>query len=176
MCASRQSEFRHRSFQESLAWPIESTIPFQLPWLQLGICMNPLFTIAMRLPRSCRQHAVSNRSGVFGRAPVAMEFSDRDRRHLNVNVQTVLERTREFRSISTDLGRRADAVACRIAIVSARTGIHGRNQHEARWVAERAARSGQDDVPVFERLAKAIQDRTPKLGRLIQEQDPVVRQ
>jgi len=142
----------------------------------LGICMNSLLAVTMRLPRTCGEHPVSNRLRVFRDASIAVEFTDCDRRHLDVDIQAVLERTRKSRSIPTDLLRCAEAVPCRIAIVPARTRIHSCNQHESRWIAERAAGSRQDDMAVFKRLPEAIQNWPPELGRLIQEEDAVMSQ
>src|SRR5262249_56080615 len=98
---------------------------------------------------------------------LAVEFTNCDRRHLNVDIQAVLERTRKSRSIPTDLLRCAEAVPCGIAIVPARTRIHGRDQHESRWIAERAADSGQDDMAVFKRLPEATQNFPPHPGSLL---------
>jgi hypothetical protein len=57
MSPGRQSKFGQRLFQKFLSWGLQATIPLQEPWLQLGVCVNPVLTIPLELPITRRQNA-----------------------------------------------------------------------------------------------------------------------
>src|SRR5437870_10873765 len=63
-----------------------------------------------------------------------------------------------------------------MAKISARTGIHCRNQHELRWKSHAARCAGHRDLPVFERLAHYLQRRSLELRQLIEKKHAVVRE
>ena len=57
MGSRRQSEFGQRLFKKLPSWSLQATIPLQEPRLQLGIRVNPVLTIPVELPITCRQDA-----------------------------------------------------------------------------------------------------------------------
>src|SRR5690349_16003185 len=93
-----------------------------------------------------------------------------------MDVDTVLERARQSRTIFSDLMRRAGAFPRAVSVIPARTGVHCGDQHEARGVSEGSTDPGEGHRAVFERLPKAVQDGATKFWRLIEEQHAVVGQ
>src|SRR6185437_12735983 len=73
-------------------------------------------------------------------------------------------------------GRRAHAVAALVVEVTAGAGVHGRGQHEARGEAERHCGARNGDLTVLKRLAENLEDVARELGKLVQEEEAVVRE
>ena len=81
-----------------------------------------------------------------------VEVSYGDRGDLDMHVDSVLERPRQFGSIEADLLRGTDAFTRAIPLVAAGIRIHRGDQHEERRVAKRAAGPGHGHMPVFQWL------------------------
>src|SRR2546430_2350707 len=79
------------------------------------------------------------------------------RRHLEVDVDPVEQRTRDAGEIALDAERPADAIVLGIAEVAAGTGIHGRGEHEASGVAEAHRRPRDRHDAVLHRLAQHLE-------------------
>ena len=58
-----------------------------------------------------------------------------------MQVDAIEQWTRDTLAIALDLNRAATAFALQITKISARTGIHRRNEHEFRWKGETARRA-----------------------------------
>ena len=98
-----------------------------------------------------------------------------DGRNLDVQIDAIEQRTGDALSITLHLERAATAFAFQIAEISARTRIHGGDQHElgGKSHAARGARDG--DFPVLERLAHHFQCRSFEFRQLIEKKHAVVR-
>ena len=80
------------------------------------------------------------------------------------------------RGVALNLLRGAGAVVLGVTHHPARTRIHRRCQHKPRRKGESHGGSGNGDLGVFERLPQHFQYAAAKFGKLIEEQNPVVRQ
>jgi hypothetical protein len=76
--------------------------------------------------------------------------------------------------ILTDLLRRAAALPAGIAIISARTGIHSRDEHESCRVSYTGGSAGYGHTPVLERLSQGFQGIFPEFRQFVEEEDAVV--
>ena len=96
MRSSREAEPDHGLFQEILPPHVEPTIPLQESRLQLGIRVNAVLAIAPGLPLPGFNHPRANTVGGFRDGPIVVQFTHRDGRDLDVNVDAVLERAGQF--------------------------------------------------------------------------------
>jgi len=58
------------------------------------------------------------------------QLRDRERRRIDVDVDTIQERAADAGAIALNLRGRAAALVSGVAEIAARTGVHGRDQHE----------------------------------------------
>ena len=63
-----------------------------------------------------------------------------------------------------------------VRIVSARTRIHGSNQHEACRIIEAVSGTGYGYMPVFQGLAKNLQDTATEFGKFVKEKQTIMGQ
>src|SRR5260221_343657 len=84
------------------------------------------------------------------------EIGGGDRRHLDVQVDTVDEGARQPPLILGGAARVRAALAgeSRLAGAAAAAGVHGGDQHETRGIGHAMGRSGDRDLPDLERLAQ----------------------
>src|SRR6185436_5471902 len=100
----------------------------------------------------------------------------RYRSDFDPKVDAIEERPGNARPVARDLGRRAAALARGIAEVSARAGIHGRGELEARRVLDLQRGARDRDHAALERLAQRLQHRAVELRQLVEEQHAEMRQ
>jgi hypothetical protein len=93
-----------------------------------------------------------------------------------VEIDPVEQRPRHAALVARHVHGVAAASVRPVAGVAARAGVHRGHQDEAGGIADGAARAGQADGPVLERLAKHLEDVSPVLRQLVEEQHPVVRE
>ncbi len=86
------------------------------------------------------------------------------------------QRSRDPRPVPLDFERSAPAPVPEIAEVPARTGIHGRGEHEARGIGERQRGTTQRDHAILERLSEHLQDITTEFGQFVEKEHTAVGQ
>src|SRR4051794_27841543 len=76
-----------------------------------------------------------------------------NRRHFDVQINSIEERAGDALAITLDLGRTATALAFEIPEISARTGVHRGDEHELGREGDRARGTRDRDPAILERLA-----------------------
>ena len=174
--ACRQIHARHGGFQQLLSGLIDGTIFAQHFRRHLRIAIDA-FVVAearsLNAPR--RDDTFANDGTRFGRCHFG-EFIERHRHYFDVHVDAVEQRSADATQIFLNHSRRANAVAIRMIVVAARTGIHGRHQHKTCRIFDGKFSTRDTDFAVFERLAHHLQHLTLKFGQLVEKQHAVVRQ
>ena len=94
--------------------------------------------------------------------------------HGDDEVEAVEQSTRELVAEAREPLRRAGALCGRVASRTARAQVHRPDQLEARRKLCLAARAGDADHAVLERLAERLQRRPRELGELVEQQHAVV--
>ena len=64
----------------------------------------------------------------------------------------------------------------RVVVVSARAGIHRRDEHEARREIERSRRTRDGNMTILKRLAKDFEGGARKLCELVEKEDATMRE
>jgi hypothetical protein len=118
---------------------------------------------------------LTNLSGAFRHAGGA-HFLVVHRRHVNVNVDAIHERPGNLRNVALDHGRRAVAFTGAVVVKAARTGIHGRGQHETRRKSQRHGGARNAHRAILQRLAHHLEHITREFGELIEKEHAVVGQ
>ncbi len=93
-----------------------------------------------------------------------------------MNVDAIEQRARHAGEIPLHDDRTARARVVRIAEPAARTGIHRRCQHEARWIREAHCGARDRYDAVLHRLAQHLEHVLAELGQLVQKQHAAVRE
>ena len=93
---------------------------------------------------------------------------------VDVHVNAVKERAREFFAIGVDLGLSAGTFVGGVAEVAAGAGVHGGDEHEVGGVGGFGAGAGDGDFLVFERLAEGFEDRAGEFGDFVEKEDAEV--
>ena len=120
----REPLLLHGPLQEALGVRAQFAIGANLPGGHLRIRKN-LFSVStepLALPFPCRHYPVANLGGAFPRRSAA-QLLVMDRRHLDVNVDTVEQRAGDFGYIALDHRRRAEALARLVIKPAARLRI-----------------------------------------------------
>ena len=91
-----------------------------------------------------------------------------------MDVDAVNERARDSAAIFLDLQRRAFAGSLGVAQVSARTGIHGGDEHDLGRKGDDRMDSADGDVAVLQRLTDGLEDVAGELGEFVKKQDAVM--
>src|SRR5262249_6242779 len=97
-----------------------------------------------------------------------------DRRHLNMEIDSVQQRSGDALPVTLHLARTAAAIALQIAKVTARTRIHCRYQHELARERNTAGSTRNRDPSVLQRLAHYFQGRAMKFRQFIEKQHAVM--
>jgi len=93
-----------------------------------------------------------------------------------MQVDAIEQRTGDARAIAAHLVGRAATAAVGIAEISARTGVHGRDQLKARRKIRLARGARNGDRARFQRFAQHLEHAPVELRQLIQKQHAVVRE
>ena len=96
------------------------------------------------------------------------------RRHFDVEIDAIEQRPGNALPITLHLHRTATAFAFQIAEVSARAGVHRRDEHELGRERDRAGRARNRNPAVFQRLAHHFESRAFELRQLVEKEDAVV--
>src|SRR5690348_8663738 len=96
--------------------------------------------------------------------------------HRYVEIDPIDEWPRQACAVAKNVRRGARAALRRVAGAPARTGIHCADEREARRIADAPRRSGDDDVPILERLTHRIERVSWKLEHLVEKQHAQVRE
>ena len=110
VCASTQTLLLHRSFKQALAVAGEFAIRANLAGAHLGIAEDAFAcrSKAVELHFTCAQDTLSNRGGIFG-SRIAPQFLIVRGGHVDVDVDSVHEGTRDLRDVALDHFDRAFA-------------------------------------------------------------------
>ena len=84
--------------------------------------------------------------------PLAAKLTERHSGHLDVNVDSIHERSADTRQVALDLQRAALALLASVSVVAARAWIHGRDQHELRRKTHCCVGPRNRHPPVLQRL------------------------
>ena len=118
------------------------------------------------------RHALGNRGGGF--ACRALEFVQAGRRHLDVEIDAVEQRSRELAAVAVDVPGGTDALRAGISKMAATAGVAGGDQGEAGRKGEPGLSPDDGDDAVLERLAQRFQRVAPELGQFVEEQHAAV--
>jgi hypothetical protein len=170
-----QAQFVDGGFEQSFRVVIHRTIALDISGAHLGVGMDGSFLKAPELDVARLIDALANRLRGFP-GVTAGEILVANRRHFDLNVDAIEERSGDARAIALDLERRADAFFLRIGKKAARARVHRRDEHDGRGIIDRAEGAGDGDVAVFERLAHHFEHVAPELRQFVEEQNPIVAQ
>ena len=95
---------------------------------------------------------------------------------LNVDIDTIDERTADARHIARHLLRRASAFAARVVPITARTRVHRGDEDEIGGERLRLVGAGNPRDAVFKGLAQRFKRLAVELGELVEKKDAVVRE
>ena len=118
----------------------------------MGIGKQMVVLIPIGLDVTSIGHALLNGRGTF-RDLLVPQVGDGHCRDFDVNVKSVPERAGQPAPISPDLLRRTDACSRSVAVMPARAGVHGDNQHESCRIAKGGVDSRHGHGSIFERLS-----------------------
>ena len=119
---------------------------------KLGIGKQIVVPIPIGLDVTSIGHALLNGRGPF-RDVIVPQVGDGHRRDFDVNIKSVPERAGQPAPIAPDLLRRTDTVSRSVAVMPARAGVHGDDQHESRRISKGGVDSRHGYGSVFERLS-----------------------
>jgi hypothetical protein len=171
--AGAQAEFVDGGFEQSFGVFIHGAIALDISGAHLRVGVNGSFLKALELDVTRVIDALANRFRGFAGVATG-EVLVANRRHFDLNVDAIEERSGDARAIALDLQRRADAFFLRIGKEAARARVHSRDEHDGRGIIDRAEGAGDGDVAVFERLAHHFENVAPEFWQFIEEQNPIV--
>jgi len=102
---------------------------------------------------------------------VAGPFFGTDPIHTNDQIHAIQKRPAYASLITHDQGFRTAASIPGTSIITARTGVHGGNQHKTRRVTDALAMAVKHHPALLQRLAQCLQDITAKLRQFIEKQN-----
>src|SRR4051812_10378803 len=120
------------------------------------------------LSLSRMRDAFPNGKRFFFRA-LARNIAILNRRHFNMQIDSVEQRTGNPLAITLHLDWTATAFAFEIAKVSAWAGIHRRHEHEFAGKSQTAGRARDRHFSVFERLPHHFQRRAFEFRKLVEK-------
>ena len=112
----------------------------------VAVCLAHPLAKPLLLPFARRADALANRGGIFLRA-FAGDVAIFHRRHFDVQIDAIEQRTGNALAITLHLHRAATAFAFQIAEISAGTGIHRRDEHELGRKSDTAGGARDRDSP-----------------------------
>ena len=173
--AGAQAQFVDGGFEKFFAAAVDQAVALEIARAHLGIGMNVSFLEALKLDGAGGVDALTNSNGGLA-GVLAGELLVAQRRHLDLDVDTVEQGARDLGAVALDLQRRADAFLLGIGKEATGAGIHGGDEHETRRVVDRPHGARHGDVAVFQRLAHDFENIAPELRQLVEKEHPVVRQ
>jgi len=97
-------------------------------------------------------------------------------RHINMNIHPVHQRAGDFGHVAFNLGRRAAAPPHSRAEITARAGIHRRNQNKPCRKTKCPFGTGDGNLSFLKRLTNHLEHVAGKLRKLIKKEDAVMSQ
>src|SRR5581483_4148688 len=139
----------------------------QAPGRELGVARGSIGRAPRRRPVAGLLDAQTH---IGGRLTVvdAQQALGFDTPDVDVHVDAIEERTAQPLAVDLQRARRAPARLLRAAM-TARTGIHRGDEHEAGWKRRRMLGARDGDVAVLEGLPERLEDRARKLRELVHE-------
>ena len=169
IAARRQPERVGGLRQQALAVGIRCGVGLQGLAIGFGVAADGGAGIARSLPGPCGGDAGGDLRAGLGRRR-QREIGGRQRRHLDVQIDAVEQRPRQFALIFAGAARGAGAGQARIAQVAAAAGVHGGDQLHARRIGDMGGGARHLHLAGFQRLAQAVEHAALELGQLIEEQ------
>lgn len=102
------------------------------------------------------------------------QLAERDGGDFDMDVQAIEQRATDAADVAFDLQRVAFALPLRIAAITARAGVHRGDQHDVGGEGQAAHRTADRHRAVFQWLTQHFQRSPIELGKLIQEQHPIL--
>src|SRR6266446_3068448 len=173
VAAGGEAEFGDRVFQDLFALGSQHAV-FANARAHLCIRVNVLVEEAAELRVARGDDAVPYGFGRL-RHTGACEVFVRNSRHVDLNIDTVHERTGDLGHVALNLWRRAEAFAAEVIREATRAGIGGRDKNERSRESECHCSASYCDSSVFKRLPEHLQNVAREFGKLIEEEHTVVR-
>lgn len=129
--------------------------------------------ISCLLHGSCRHNTASDLAARFGRLPIR-HVVEVDRLYLDLQVDTVEERSGDLVHIFLHLSGHACAALGGVAVIATGTGVHRRNKHKRCGVIDSIFGTRHGDDTVFDGLSQHFQDLTREFGELVEEKDSII--
>ena len=142
---------------------------------QLDVRRDACARVPRDLPRARDDDARADGRRRLAAGGIA-ERVDRQRRHVDGEIEPIAQRPRQAIAIAPEEHRRAAALARRIVGEPARARVHRADEHEARRKDRRARRARDRHAPLLERLTQHLQDMAAELQHLVEKEDAVVRE
>src|SRR5437016_2064899 len=117
-----------------------------------------------------RGNPFANCTGGFFQA-FARHITILNRRHFNVEIDPIEQRSGDPLPVTLDLTRTTTAFAFQVAEITARTRIHRRDQHEFAWESDAASCSRNGDASILQWLAHHLQSLAMKFRELVEKEN-----
>ena len=171
--AGAEVQIGHGELQQLHRRLIQRAVALQLAAAHAGVAGDLRLVLEPRLlPLARRDDPLANLRGRLA-GPLAGDLAELHRRHFDVQVNAVEQRTGDAAQVILNLARRAARFAGHFAVGRR---IHGGHQHELGGKGHRARGARDGDAAFFQRLAHGLQDAALELGQFVQEQHAVVRE
>src|SRR4030095_2315070 len=141
---------------------------------KIGVRPGAALAVATLLRPPCFAHAVSYLRRCFTCYAVS-DVARRNGWHRDDQIDAIAQRPGKASAVLGDLSRRAAARATVVAEETARTRIHGADQHESRWKQGGSRRPRDRDASFLEWLTEHLQYAAIEFRQLVEEQHAVVR-
>jgi hypothetical protein len=122
-------------------------------------------------PEDCFPHQFAR-----GAVLLCRKLLERHGRHLDMQVDSVQERTADSAHVFFDLHRRAFAGVFGVSHEAAGARVHRRHQNETRWKRRRIEGTRDGDTPFLQRLPQDFEASAIEFGQLVEKQDAVMSQ
>ena len=136
--------------------------------------LHVAFFAAPVLPLACRDDSFTNRP-----RPLAFGFLtklvDANGRQHDVQVETIDDGSAHACAVRSHPIRVASASVRAVPQVPTRAWVHRGDDHRMRWKYGLSTRAAHRHETVFHRLPKRLECRSPKLRKLVEKEDPVMR-
>ena len=107
---------------------------------------------------------------------IRREVFELDRGYGDMDIDAVHERPGNARHVTLDFRRSAVAFMGRVAVITARAGIHSRDEHEPGRISDSGRSAGYRNLVVLHGLPQHFEDILFEFGQFIQEEDAVMRE
>ncbi len=175
MCSCRKVQAPDGFEQQRSGIVAQATVPLHIARTHPAVAIHVAIRETEPLPFPGRLDPGSNFLRCFARGRRSKR-SDRQSRHLYLQVDSVQQGAGKFPAVGFHDRRRAGAGSQHVPEESAGAGIHGGHERESRGKGDRRRRASDHHPTVLERLPHDFQNIARKLRKFVEEQDAVVRQ